>query len=182
MKGDPWNSGPSTSASSFSLFTTSLFTLCFTPHSPYGTQMFLTCVACVEEFLPFALFPRHTSRAATVARPRSASCWPRRAARRPRFPSPSRNTTSRRRRRARRGPAPARRGARDDVDDAGRHVGGLEHLVEVGRGKRRALRRYDDDRVAQRHGRRHQRDKAQQRCLLRGRRCRSRRSALASRA
>jgi hypothetical protein len=58
--------------------------------------------------------------------------------------------------------------AGDDVDHAARHVGGVEHLVEVGRGERRGPGRHEDNAVAHGDGGRHQRDRPQKRRVVGG--------------
>ena len=55
-----------------------------------------------------------------------------------------------------------RRLSGDDVDDAGRDIGSIEHLIKVRRAKRVSRRRRDHDTIAHRNRRHHQRDKRQQ--------------------
>ena len=94
------------------------------------------------------------------------------------LPACRRSTRRRRRRRARRAPWPARRASPVTMlIDAGGHVGGFEHLVEVGGGERVALGGDGDDGVAHGDGRRDQRDEAEQRRLVRAGDADRRRSA-----
>lgn len=56
--------------------------------------------------------------------------------------------------------------ARDNVDHAARHVGRIQHLIKVRGAERETLAGDHHDRVAARDGRRHERDKSQQRILI----------------
>ena len=138
-------------------------------YSPYGTQMFLTWVACAQELLaPRPARGSNQSRPLPVARPGALHVAGREPLDLGGSLAASRSTRARPRRRARRAPrASSSRVPVTMLTTPRRHVGGVEHLVEVGGRERPALARAPRRRVLpMRDGGRHQRDEAEQRRLV----------------
>ena len=151
------------------------------PYSPYGTQMFFTWVACSRNSSPSPCRASAQSRSrpwSTQVRfmlPGGEPLHLRATLRGAEVPDPVHVVVRREHRRE------LLADAGHDVHHPARQVGGVEHLVQVGGGKRSADRRNRDHRVPHRDGRQHGRHEAPAAAAAPGRRCRARRSARASR-